>query len=120
MFQEHLPQEFLDRYELLDVVQTIQQMHAPSSIAQQSRAQYRIMFDKMLKIQLHSLMSKEQYQSVALPQTLISRDEAIKQTLTPLIQSLPYQLTTAQKRVITEMIHDMHDPSGKPMLRLLQ
>lgn len=41
-----------------------------------------------------------------------------REILKTMLQLLPFELTTAQKKVIKHIIDDFH--SGKPMLRLLQ
>ena len=115
-FKEYLPDEFLDQFGLLDVQTTIHNMHFPESEDLLQMAQQRVYFDRLLRIQLHALLARQEYQdSTRQPETHGTPDfDIIKE----FIASLPFSLTTAQKKVIKENIEALH--SGKPMMRLLQ
>lgn len=73
----------------------------------------RIFFERLLHVQLLSLMNKASYEVELTPVEPPHR-EIVKE----LVESLPFQLTGAQKRVIKEIIDDFHGP--KTMMRLLQ
>lgn len=115
-FKEYLPDEFLKEFGLLDVQTTIRNMHFPDSEDLLQMAQQRVYFDRLLRIQLHALLARQEYQD-----TIINKNnhwtpdfDIIKE----FIASLPFELTTAQKKVIKENIESLH--SGRPMMRLLQ
>lgn len=112
-FAEYLPDEFIKRFELMDVPTTIKQLHFPDSRELKEQAQYRLFFDRLLRIQLHSLMSRTQYQQHIHTPPPIDRS-IIKQ----ITSQLPFSLTDAQKKVIVEIINNISTP--KPMMRLLQ
>lgn len=59
-------------------------------------------------------MNKQNYQSAT---KQISTDQQ-RDILKKMLSLLPFELTTAQKKVVKQIIDDFH--SGKPMLRLLQ
>lgn len=113
-FQEYLPNEFLKTFWLLDVQNTIKNIHYPSSHELKNKAIHRVFFDRLLRIQLFSLMNKLNYQNTSKPTTTTQQREILKNILT----QLPFELTTAQKKVVKQIIDDFH--WGKPMLRLLQ
>lgn len=60
-FSEYLPEEFLEKFSLLDVQSTIRNIHFPESHELLSMAQERIYFDRLLRIQLHALAKKQEY-----------------------------------------------------------
>lgn len=115
IFYEYLPEELLQKFWLMWVQETITQMHYPSTFEQQKQANLRIFFDRLLRIQLYSLLNRGSYQenNSMTGGEVINRD-IIKQ----IISTLPFELTTAQKKVIKQLTENIHEP--KPMLRLLQ
>lgn len=117
IFHEYLPQEFLDQFWLLSVPDMISQLHFPDSFALLDRAKYRLFFDRMLRIQLHAFLNKQDYSSSFVAQK--KPTDIDRSILTPLTDKLPFQLTWAQKRVLVESINDI-SYSKEPMMRLLQ
>jgi len=129
-FKEYLPDEFLKEFWLLDVQTTIRNMHFPDSEDLLQMAQQRVYFDRLLRIQLHALLARQEYQSSVIPAKAgnsIWWDSGSSpewhwtpdfDIIKDFIASLPFELTTAQKKVIKENIESLH--SGKPMMRLLQ
>lgn len=89
-------------------------MHYPDNQAHKQKAQYRIFFDRLLKIQLYSQLQKQEYQS-AEKQSIKTPDREI---IKDIIATLPFTLTNAQKKVTKAIIENLHE--NKPMLRLLQ
>lgn len=114
LFSEPYPEDFRKKYKLLDIAQAIKNLHYPDTQVHKQKAQYRIFFDRLLKIQLYSQLQKQSYQS-AEKETINTPDrEVIKQ----MIATLPFTLTNAQKKVTKTIIENLHET--KPMLRLLQ
>lgn len=113
-FSEYLPAEFLKTFNLLWVQDTIKNIHYPASHQLKNQAIHRVFFDRLLRVQLFSLMNKLNYQSQIKPISQTQQREILKH----LVNTLPFELTTAQKKVIKQIIDDFH--AGKPMLRLLQ
>ncbi|MCE5195593.1 MAG: ATP-dependent DNA helicase RecG [Negativicutes bacterium] len=86
-----------------------QQIHFPQSEAELHAAQQRLLFDEMLMLQLLQ----------AEPKAECGYTQAIPdKRLAAWRQSLPFQLTRAQQRVITEIRGDMLRPT--PMRRFVQ
>ncbi len=113
-FSEYLPEEFLKEFKLLDVQKTIQNIHYPDNENLKQQAIHRVFFDRLLRIQIFSLMNKLTYQS---NNKVISTDQQ-REILKEMLQHIPFELTHAQKKVVKQIIDDFH--SWKPMIRLLQ
>ena len=60
-FKEYYPEEFLKQYDLIDIVDMVKNLHFPEDEAVLKKAKYRLWFDKLLRIQLISLLSKIEY-----------------------------------------------------------
>ncbi|MDR2189641.1 MAG: hypothetical protein LBP53_00080 [Candidatus Peribacteria bacterium] len=115
-FSEYLPNEFLQHFGLLDVVATVKNLHYPESDELRKKALYRLFFDRLLRIQLFSLMNKLDYQG-SLETPPLSENPHWDE-LKPILNQLSFALTIAQKKVIIQILEDFY--RGKPMLRLLQ
>ena len=113
-FSEYLPEEFLKEFKLLDVQKTIQNIHYPNNESLKQQAIHRVFFDRLLRIQIFSLMNKLSYQS---NNKVISTDQQ-REILKEMLQHIPFELTHAQKKVVKQIIDDFHN--WKPMIRLLQ
>jgi ATP-dependent DNA helicase RecG len=115
-FAEYLPEEFTANFHLLDVVNSIKNLHYPENEEMRNKALYRMLFDRLLRIQLFSLMNKLEYQgTLETPELLETPHWEI---LKPMLDQISFTLTVAQKKVIVQILEDMH--RGKSMLRLLQ
>ena len=112
-FSEYLPNQFLKDFSLLSVPETIKNIHYPDSHNLKNQALHRVFFDRLLRVQLFSLMNKQNYQSAT---KQISTDQQ-RDILKKMLSLLPFELTTAQKKVVKQIIDDFH--SGQPMLGLL-
>ncbi|MDR0282572.1 MAG: hypothetical protein LBI53_04685 [Candidatus Peribacteria bacterium] len=115
-FTEYLPEEFMKTFDLLDVVSTVKNLHYPESEEMKRRALYRLFFDRLLRIQLFSLMNKLEYQGTL--ETPNLQETPHWEVLKPILNQLSFSLTVAQKKVIVQILEDFY--RGKPMLRLLQ
>ncbi|MEI7557725.1 MAG: hypothetical protein WCJ45_02555 [bacterium] len=99
----------------MGVQETIKEMHYPSSFEKQKQANLRIFFDRLLRIQLYSLLNRSSYQQ---NKTNMEGELIDRNIIKDIISTLPFELTNAQKKVIKHIIENIHEP--KPMLRLLQ
>ena len=104
----------MKEFQLLEVQKTILNIHYPESESLKSQAIHRVFFDRLLRIQLFSLMNRLNYQS----NSKTTNESQQREVLKTMLARLPFELTTAQKKVVKQIIDDFH--SGKPMLRLLQ
>jgi ATP-dependent DNA helicase RecG len=112
--EDFLPPELIKRRNLPKLPQAITQAHFPENEATKNRARVRLAFDELFLLQLGVLGQKRKWQE-SKPGSALEIDRSLLQTW---IKTLPFSLTSAQKRVIDEIIADLGKP--KPMSRLLQ
>lgn len=110
---EYLPQDTIQRNRLCDIHYAIRNIHFPQSPQHLKVAKYRLVFEELLILQLGLSLTKNK---------LMVEQEGIKFDRKPelyrLIEALPYRLTNAQKKVLTEIENDMEQ--SKTMNRLVQ
>ncbi|WP_322513227.1 ATP-dependent DNA helicase RecG [Chloroflexus sp.] len=110
---DHLPPHRREQARLLPLGEALAQIHFPANREQLDAARRRLGFDEFLFIQIGVLQRKRLWQQeMGLPFTIDTQVHAELQ------QRLPFQLTTAQHRAISEIFADLQRPS--PMARLLQ
>ncbi len=110
---DFLPEEVRAEGELVRLQDAIQQIHFPDDENALRVARERLAFDEIFLIQLGVLRQKMAWQANTARVYATPED-----WLETRIERLPYQLTNAQKRAITEIRTDLE--SGRPMNRLLQ
>lgn len=112
---ETLPQSILNRYKLMNLTDSLINIHFPKDNESLNRARQRLKFEELFYIQLNILFQTNW------------RDKHFKGFLFPKVgnffntffnEHLPFELTNAQKKVIKEIRADM--VSGRQMNRLLQ
>jgi ATP-dependent DNA helicase RecG len=91
-------------------------LHYPANDEIRKKALYRLFFDRLLRIQIFSLMNKLAYQGSL--ETPPVSENPHWDILKPVLDQLSFSLTVAQKKVIVQILEDFY--RGKPMLRLLQ
>lgn len=112
-FEEFLPEELIQRHKLMKFQDAIFQIHFPENERLARLARERFAFEEMFIIQLKMLFERMKFKSkkaFAIPINLEKIREFIK--------SLPFELTSAQKKTIYQILKDME--KEKPMGRLLQ
>lgn len=112
--EESLPQEMLIKYRLLGRKDAIRAMHFPLNQNDVKQARRRFVYEEFLYFQLkmQALRKFEREQSKG----VIQNYDLSK--LKIFLESLPFPLTNAQKRVVNEILKDMKSPYR--MSRLLQ
>ncbi len=110
---DHLPMAMREERHLLDLETAIRQIHFPDNWATLKRARRRLAFDEFLMIQLGVLRQRQEWQQRSGEPVQI--DTSLLRTF---VDSLPYALTAAQERVLSEILQDLEKP--QPMSRLLQ
>lgn len=111
--REILPDSLIQKYKLMGRAEAMYQMHFPTSEQARKQARRRLAYEELLLFELQVQGMK--YQTHQKPGTAILYDnDRLKQ----FIQQLPFELTTAQKRVTNEICRDLRRPY--PMNRLLQ
>jgi ATP-dependent DNA helicase RecG len=111
---EVLPERLLNEYGLISRNNAFLNIHFPANNEMLSRATFRLKFEELFIAQLQLLQLKSNRQEHF--KGKVYKDTSL---LTEFYEKhLPFELTTAQKRVIKEIYHDLR--SGKQMNRLLQ
>ena len=112
--EETLPEYIMKQAGLVPLHFAIRNIHFPKDMASLEKAKYRLKFEELFFLQLSLLKQKyvrsRSEQGIPMPRV----GDAFNQCY----ESLPFPLTGAQKRVITEIRNDMK--SGHQMNRLLQ
>ena len=112
LVKDALPPSLRQEQGLLGVTEALQQMHYPESAERHEAARRRIAFEELLCVQLAVLerrLARENGRAVAF--RLGGELEVYR-------SSLPFALTGAQERVLTEIVGDIQ--TSRPMARLLQ
>lgn len=108
-----LPESSRRRRRLLPLPQAMRQVHFPDSHEALHAARRRLAFDELLMLQLGMLGQRREWRSN--PGPPLPADSPL---LSRFVESLPFQLTGAQQRVIQEIATDVN--RDVPMNRLLQ
>lgn len=108
------PQDILQRNSLMGLQEALSQMHFPDSEEQRRRAVHRLAFDEFFLIQLGTLSRRREWQ---LDQPGIPVEVAPEITQA-FLDSLPFALTSDQRKVLAEILADVRKPAA--MNRLLQ
>ncbi|MGA0045243.1 MAG: ATP-dependent DNA helicase RecG [Candidatus Kapaibacteriota bacterium] len=111
---EFIPDDILRAHSLMDRAEAYRELHQPPSMDAVHRAQHRMKFEELFEFQLFLARRQSEHKTPQKGLTMHPRSPHAR----ALIERLPFQLTSAQKRVIHEISNDMS--SGVPMNRLLQ
>jgi ATP-dependent DNA helicase RecG len=111
---DFLPAGLRRRLDLLELPAAIAQAHYPQDVAMKDRARVRLAFDELFLLQLGVMRKKRDWQEGRPGSPLDIGAPLVEQ----FIASLPFKLTTAQDRVLGEILADLARPV--PMSRLLQ
>lgn len=114
LFEENLPDWLLEKYWLYNIQEAIEKIHFPQNHEHIKKAKYRIYFEKMLKLQLISIIWRRKYKE----NSKNSQDQPSWEIVKEFTKNLDFELTKPQKIAIKEWIEDIE--SWKPMMRLLQ
>ena len=112
--EESIPEYLMKQCGLVPLHYAIRNIHFPKDMASLEKARYRLKFEELFYLQLSLL--KQKYIRSRAEQGI--RMSLVGQAFNACYDSLPFPLTGAQKRVITEIRNDMK--SGHQMNRLLQ
>ncbi|EFF81398.1 ATP-dependent DNA helicase RecG [Acinetobacter haemolyticus] len=114
---ELLPSKYSNGYELKQALHYIHEPPIDANMLQLNQgshpAQQRLIFEELVAHQISLLTRRAYIRQIAAPQFTSSKVLA-KQ----LLESLPFQMTNAQKRVSKEILQDLKQQ--QPMLRLVQ
>lgn len=112
--EENLPYTLVEKYRLLDRQTAVRSMHFPKNHEENHQAKRRVVFEEffLFQMQLQGLKHAEKSEKNGIE---VLYDV---QKLKEFTQSLPFELTDAQKRVTNEICRDLRSPQH--MQRLLQ
>lgn len=110
---DHLPESIRQAAGLVDLSTAILQVHFPDSEEQLRAARERLAFDEIFFLQMGVLRQKRDWQ-LATATIFEVPDEWLEER----VGTLPFTLTHAQQRAISDIVVDIG--SGRPMNRLLQ
>lgn len=110
--KEYLPKYILEKYKLCSIDFAVRNIHSPTNKESLKVALYRLVFEEFLILQLGLFYFKSGVNEAS----GIEFEE--KERLNDIIKSLPFKLTKAQTRALSEITEDMK--SSKVMNRLVQ
>ena len=112
--EESMPEDLMRQYGLVPLHFALRNIHFPKDMISQEKAKSRLTFEELFYLQLSLLTQKyvrsRSEQGIAMPR--------VGEAFNRCYEALPFPLTGAQKRVITEIRGDMK--SGHQMNRLLR
>ena len=112
--EESLPEYIMKQQGLVPLHFALRNIHFPTDAISLEKARYRLKFEELFYLQLSLLKQKyirsREDQGIAMPR--------VGEAFNRCYEALPFPLTGAQKRVITEIRNDLR--SGRQMNRLLQ
>ena len=112
--EDYINDEQLAAYELLDRTTSLNDIHFPEELSNYYKAKKRLAFDEFIYLQTIFKRKKKSNKLIIGSEKIQSNSELMN-TFT---ENLDFELTSAQKRTINEILKDMNKNS--PMKRLLQ
>jgi ATP-dependent DNA helicase RecG len=111
---ERLPKQILKDLGLPNIRESIKNLHFPETREMLDRSLYRMKFEEMLYYQIALQLKRKKTKSTEMAPVIKEKSEKARL----LYDSLPFELTADQKKVLKELDADFR--SGLPMNRLLQ
>ncbi|MCL5411368.1 MAG: ATP-dependent DNA helicase RecG [Patescibacteria group bacterium] len=111
---DFLPPEITRTKKLLDLSESIRQIHFPDNVDLARKARERLAFEELFLIQLNALRRKEEWKKSQGGKAFKVDEKMVSE----LLESLPFELTTAQDRCVKEILTDIS--RKEPMNRLLE
>lgn len=110
-----VPEYLIKKYNLLEKKDAVEQIHFPQSMELLEKARFSLVFEELFLIQLKlaKLREENRKNNAAIP--LGINETGLTQKF---IQNLPFELTSAQKNAVNEILNDLN--STEPMQRLMQ
>ena len=112
--EDYINNDQLAAYELLDRTTSLNDIHFPEELSNYYKAKKRLAFDEFIYLQT-IFKRKKKTNKLIIGSEKIQSNSELMNTFT---ENLDFELTSAQKRTINEILKDMNKNS--PMKRLLQ
>lgn len=110
-----IPQYLVEKYELLEKKDAVEQIHFPESLETLEKARFALVFEELFLIQLKLARLREENRK---NNSSVSLKIKPKGLVNKFINNLPFELTGAQKHALDDILKDLN--SEEPMQRLLQ
>lgn len=118
LYQEHIPEvipaELRTKYRLISHHDAVYAMHFPASEEQKKQARREVVFEEFLLYQMRMQIVRKKQKAMGKGNKLNYNVNDLRN----FIETLPFELTKAQKRVVNEICSDLRQPIH--MHRLLQ
>lgn len=112
--EDYMPAWILERESLMGLGEAIYHVHFAKSEEHLTKARERLAFDELFFIQFDALLRKARWQA-SYEDSRLKVNTGVSQEF---LSVLPFELTSAQTRVIEEIHHDL--AQNHPMSRLVQ
>ncbi|AVQ20235.1 DNA helicase RecG [Fusobacterium necrophorum subsp. funduliforme] len=112
---ENIPEELCQKYKILERKQALWEIHFPSSEKTLEEAKRRFAIEELLIIEMGILKNRFLTDSLSSPLYHLKGEKTLVRQY---LDSLPFPLTRAQKKVITEIYKDLEQ--GRIVNRLVQ
>lgn len=109
-----IPDEIRERLGIMNKQDAIEQIHFPESIDSLERARFSLIFEELFLVQLKLIRIRNENNTHSAIALKIEENGLVQK----FIKSLPFELTSGQKKAVNEILHDLN--SEHPMARLLQ
>jgi ATP-dependent DNA helicase RecG len=113
--EDFQPLYIREHLSLVDKITAIRQIHFPDSAESLENSRRRLVFDELFLVQLRLAMMRKQYSSNSSGIVLNVKNDGL---VDKFVDSLPFELTKAQKSAFNEILNDLGN--SDPMQRLLQ
>lgn len=114
LIEDFLPQEIKRQEKLLGLKEAIKIIHFPKNLKLSQMAKNRLSFDELFLVQLKAKQRRLMWKQNKKGYKFRVDNQKVKK----LIDSLPFELTSAQKRAVDDILNDLNQV--KPMNRLLE
>jgi ATP-dependent DNA helicase RecG len=114
LVEENLPLSLIEQHNIFNINSAIKNLHFPESNDSLKRAFYRMKLEELFYFELMMAIRRHKIKNVLKGNSFRINIQSVKK----LLLQFPFQLTSSQLEVLTEIRNDLE--SSKPMNRLLQ
>ncbi|PKL84183.1 MAG: DNA helicase RecG [Ignavibacteriae bacterium HGW-Ignavibacteriae-3] len=111
---ESLPDSIIKKNNLMGIIETVQTLHSPKDYISLEIARTRLKFEELFYFESLVAMRKQIFKEKKKGFSFVTKPEPLRKFL----KTLPFELTEAQLKVLSEIRKDLE--SERPMNRLLQ
>lgn len=115
-YDEFLPNKYQEKHSLLDIKSAIKTLHFPKAIEDIDKARLRFSYEEILVKHLSSLKIRQEWEQNYKANKFELEKHA--KDVDKFVKKIPFELTSAQKNAIKEILNDLS--KEKPMNRLLE